>query len=152
MACCFIMHGDIFIWTYYLSFIGMALYSDWMWAGWLGYQFPVGAGVLLHLCRLWRLLVFVIVAMVANRGNLPWVKNGRILNLIFYAHLRSKCPLSGYIRKGMEEDWKVRSSNRTKPRDVFLLRKYPDWFCDPPSPISMNSRPTRAWCWPFTTI
>ena len=88
-----------------------------MWAGRMGYQFPVGAGVLLlHHCRLWRLLVFVIVAMVANRE-----KNGRILNLI-YAHLLSKCPFSGYIREGMEEDWKVRSSNRTEPRDVFLLQ------------------------------
>ena len=42
-----------------------------MWAGRLGYQFPVGAGILLlHHGRLWRLLSFVITAMDANRGGL----------------------------------------------------------------------------------
>lgn len=72
MAWCLIMHRDIFICTFCLSFIGMAQYSDWLWAGRLGYQFPVGADILLlHHGRLWRLLSFVIMAIDANRGGLP---------------------------------------------------------------------------------
>ena len=46
-----------------------------------------GRRFLLHHCRLWPLLCFLLVTMDIDRGDFPCVKNSRILNLIFQAFL-----------------------------------------------------------------